>query len=130
MNDPYSSDLTRRMVTANAGGGFDPLTWDQESYAVGLAPPEHWALADVVAVVDAGAKKVGSAENHRLATTSAYFAPRLEELPARMVLCLALGFFGSLVFLWPGGSFEPGIVLALAAGVAFALFLIATRQAA
>lgn len=65
-------------------GPFDPLRWDQESYAVSLAPPEHWALADVVAVVDTGAKKVGSAENHRLATTSAYFAARLAEVPARL----------------------------------------------
>lgn len=66
------------------GGAFDPLRWDQESYAVSLAPPEHWALADVVAVVDAGAKKIGSAENHRLATTSPYFPARLAELPARL----------------------------------------------
>lgn len=98
LDDRQLSILTRRSGSGSAcrsvlpgyvewrvpNGGFDPITWDQESYAVELAPPEHWALADVVAVVDAGAKKIGSAENHRLATTSAYFAPRLEELPGRM----------------------------------------------
>jgi diphosphomevalonate decarboxylase len=63
---------------------YDPVAWDQASYAASLAPPEHWGLADVVAVVDAGAKKIGSAENHRLASTSAYFATRLAELPARL----------------------------------------------
>jgi diphosphomevalonate decarboxylase len=63
---------------------FDAARWDAESYAVSLAPPEHWALADVVAVVDAGAKKIGSAENHKLAATSAYFPVRLAELPARL----------------------------------------------
>jgi diphosphomevalonate decarboxylase len=56
---------------------------DRESYAVSVAPPEHWALADVVAVVDAAAKKTGSAENHRLVATSPYFATRLAEVPAR-----------------------------------------------
>jgi diphosphomevalonate decarboxylase len=65
-------------------GPFDAATWDAESYAVSLAPPEQWALADVVAVVDASAKKIGSAENHLLATTSAYFPARLAEVPGRM----------------------------------------------
>lgn len=65
-------------------GPFDAARWDVESYAVSLAPPEHWPLADVVAVVDAGAKKIGSAENHRLAASSAYFPARLAELPARL----------------------------------------------
>src|SRR5262249_3166954 len=39
-------------------GPFDATAWDAESYAFSLAPPEHWALADVVAVVDAGVKKI------------------------------------------------------------------------
>ena len=65
-------------------GPFDATRWDTDSYAVSLAPPEHWALADVVAVVDAGAKKIGSAENHQLAVTSAYFPTRLAEIPARL----------------------------------------------
>jgi diphosphomevalonate decarboxylase len=65
-------------------GAYDAVAWDQESYAAGLAPPEHWALADVVAVVDVGAKKIGSAENHRLAASSVYFPARLSELPARL----------------------------------------------
>jgi diphosphomevalonate decarboxylase len=70
-------------------GPFDPPLWDRESYATSLAPPEHWSLADVVAVVDAAAKKIGSAENHRLAATSAFFAARLAELPARIAVVRA-----------------------------------------
>jgi diphosphomevalonate decarboxylase len=66
------------------GEPFEPSIWDTESYAVSLAPPEHWALSDVVAVVEPGAKKIGSAENHLLAATSAYFPTRLAELPARL----------------------------------------------
>jgi diphosphomevalonate decarboxylase len=65
-------------------GPFDVAAWDAQSYAASLAPPEHWALADVVAVVDAGAKKIGSAENHRLAATSSFFPARLAELPSRI----------------------------------------------
>lgn len=57
---------------------------DQTSIATTLAPPEHWDLADVVAVVDIRPKKIGSAENHRLVTTSPYFAVRLAEVTARL----------------------------------------------
>ena len=54
------------------------------SYAVSVAPPDEWALADVVAVVDAGIKRVTSADNHRLAAASPYFAARQQELPERI----------------------------------------------
>lgn len=64
---------------------FDLVQWDQASYAESIAQPEHWDLADVVAVVDTSAKKIGSAENHRLATSSPYFATRLAEIPDRLV---------------------------------------------
>jgi diphosphomevalonate decarboxylase len=57
---------------------------DETSVAESIAPPEHWNLADVVAVVDIQAKKVGSAENHRLAATSPYFATRLDEVTERL----------------------------------------------
>ena len=44
-------------------------TNDEDSYAVSIAPPEHWALTDCVAVVNAGHKKTGSTEGHALAGT-------------------------------------------------------------
>jgi drug/metabolite transporter (DMT)-like permease len=43
---------------------------------------------------------------------------------------LVLAVTGSVVILRPGGSTDPHILLALGAGVLFALYLIATRQAA
>lgn len=43
---------------------------------------------------------------------------------------LALGFVGSLIILQPGSTIEPGILLALASGICFAFYLIATRRAA
>jgi len=52
-----------------------------------------------------------------------------ERMTARKALSLSLGFAGSMVILRPGGSMEPGILLALGAGVSFAFYLVATRQA-
>jgi diphosphomevalonate decarboxylase len=57
---------------------------DTGSYAVSVAPPEHWPLADVVAVVDPGVKSVTSADNHRLVATSPYFSVRLQEVTGRI----------------------------------------------
>jgi len=45
-------------------------------------------------------------------------------------LSLASGFVGSIIILQPGGAVEPGILLALASGICFAFYLIATRRAA
>lgn len=57
---------------------------DTTSIAESLAPPDHWDLADIVAVVDTRAKKIGSAENHHLAVTSPYFGVRLAEIDQRL----------------------------------------------
>ena len=53
-----------------------------------------------------------------------------ERLTVRKVLSLVLGFVGSMIILQPGGSTDPGILLALGSGVCFAFYMIATRQAA
>ncbi len=53
-----------------------------------------------------------------------------ESLTARKVLSLFLGFVGALVILRPDATIEPGLLLAFGAGLSFALYIIATRQAA
>lgn len=53
-----------------------------------------------------------------------------ERMTRWKALGLVLGVTGSVVILRPGGSTDPGIVLALGAGVLFALYLVATRHAA
>ena len=53
-----------------------------------------------------------------------------ERLTSRKALSLTLGFVGSIVILRPGGSMDPGILLALGSGIFFAFYLIATRHAA
>ena len=62
-------------------------TNDEDSYAVSIAPPEHWALTDCVAVVNAGHKKTGSTEGHALAGTSPLQAARVDDAPRRLEIC-------------------------------------------
>jgi len=53
-----------------------------------------------------------------------------ERMTLPKIASLALGFAGAIVILRPGAALEPGIVLALGSGVCFAIYLVATRQAA
>lgn len=52
-----------------------------------------------------------------------------ERMTPLKALSLALGFAGSIVVLQPGGSMDPGILLALGSGIFFAFYLVATRRA-
>ncbi len=53
-----------------------------------------------------------------------------EQVTSWKILCLILGFTGSIIIVRPSGQIDPGIFLALGAGTFFALYLITTRQAA
>lgn len=64
-------------------GGF--VEWQAggrhaDSFAAPIAPPEHWDLVDVIAIVAAAEKDVSSTQGHALAPTSPYFQARLGEL--------------------------------------------------
>jgi diphosphomevalonate decarboxylase len=65
-------------VEWHAGGG------DQDSYAVQLAPEDHWELRDVIAVVEIGPKIVSSLDGHSRAVSSPYFPKRLELIADRL----------------------------------------------
>jgi len=52
-----------------------------------------------------------------------------ERLSIWKVLALVLGFVGVLIIAKPGADLQPGILLALASGIAFAAYLVATRLA-
>ena len=71
-------------------GGF--VEWqvgedDASSYAFSLAPAEHWALVDCIAVVSTAHKSTGSSAAHSLADTSPFQAARVAGAPARLDQC-------------------------------------------
>jgi diphosphomevalonate decarboxylase len=60
---------------------------EPDSYAFSIAPPEHWALVDCVAVLKSGHKPVGSTEGHRFAGASPLQAARVADTPRRLAIC-------------------------------------------
>ena len=54
---------------------------DEDSYAFSLAPAEHWALVDCVAIVSREHKPTGSSQGHTLADTSPLQAARVPIPP-------------------------------------------------
>ncbi len=62
-------------------------TGDEDSYAVSIAAPEHWALADCIAIVSDGHKTIGSTEGHALAPSSPLQAARVADAPRRLEIC-------------------------------------------
>ncbi len=71
-------------------GGFVEWYAGEEhdsSYAESIAPPQHWDLVDLVAVVSREHKAVGSTGGHTLALTSPLQAARVADAPHRLDLC-------------------------------------------
>jgi diphosphomevalonate decarboxylase len=71
-------------------GGF--VEWqagagNEDSFAFSIAPPEHWELADCIAVVSAEQKPTGSTEGHSRAGTSPLQDGRVADAPRRLDLC-------------------------------------------
>ncbi|MCS6909950.1 MAG: diphosphomevalonate decarboxylase, partial [Anaerolineales bacterium] len=64
-------------------------TGDTDSYAISIAPPEHWALADVIAMLSAAHKPTASTEGHALAETSPLQAVRVAGANERLARCKA-----------------------------------------
>jgi diphosphomevalonate decarboxylase len=60
---------------------------DDDSVAVSIEPPEHWALADCIAIVNASHKKTGSTEGHAIAGTSPLQSARVADAPRRLDIC-------------------------------------------
>jgi diphosphomevalonate decarboxylase len=59
----------------------------EESFAYSIAPPDHWALTDVIAVISKTHKAVGSTGGHALARSSPLQAARVESAPGRLHAC-------------------------------------------
>ena len=68
-------------------GGFSEWTAgtsSQDSFARQIAPPEHWDLRDVIAIVSRARKWVGSTEGHARAPTSHLYQARLASVAKRL----------------------------------------------
>jgi len=63
-----------------AGAGDD----SDSAYAYSVAPPDHWNIVDVIAVVSQKHKAVGSTSGHALARTSQLQAARVASAPDRL----------------------------------------------
>jgi diphosphomevalonate decarboxylase len=91
-----SEELSRLARTGSGSacrsipGGF--VEWQagdshETSYAYSIAPPEHWELADCIAIVSQAHKPTGSTQGHALAGTSPLQAARLAGAPRRLDTC-------------------------------------------
>ncbi|MBK8824956.1 MAG: diphosphomevalonate decarboxylase [Anaerolineales bacterium] len=93
LSEGQLSRLARRgsgSASRSIPGGF--VEWqmgtsDDDSVAVSIASPEHWALADCVAIVNASHKKTGSTEGHAIAGTSPLQNARVADTPRRLDIC-------------------------------------------
>jgi diphosphomevalonate decarboxylase len=71
-------------------GGFAEWqvgTSDEDSYALSIAPPDHWRLVDCIAVISKARKSTGSTQGHALAATSPLQEARVADAPRRLDVC-------------------------------------------
>jgi len=57
------------------------------SFSRSIALPDHWDLVDMVVILDAEHKKVGSTEGHTVAATSPLQSGRVNDAARRLDLC-------------------------------------------
>ena len=93
LSEGQLSRLARRgsgSASRSIPGGFVEWqmgTGDEDCVAVSIAPPEHWALADCIAIVNTAHKKTGSTEGHAIAGTSPLQNARVTDTPRRLDIC-------------------------------------------
>lgn len=95
LTEPELSALARLgsgSAARSIPGGF--VEWQagsddapETSFAWSIAPPEHWDLVDVIAVVSQKLKAVGSTGGHALAGTSPLQAARVATAAERLQRC-------------------------------------------
>jgi diphosphomevalonate decarboxylase len=69
--------------------GADAGDEDNCSFGRTIAPPDHWDLRNVVAIVESAHKATGSTEGHAIAETSPFQAVRVASTPERLERCRA-----------------------------------------
>ena len=69
--------------------GADAGDEDDCSFGRTIAPPDHWDLRNVIAIVESAHKATGSTQGHALAGTSPLQAARIASTPGRLDRCKA-----------------------------------------
>jgi diphosphomevalonate decarboxylase len=93
LSEPALSALARfgsGSATRSIPGGFVEWRTDAArgtSFAKTFAPPDHWDLVDLVAILSESHKKTGSQAGMRLANTSPLQAARVVDSKRRIRLC-------------------------------------------
>lgn len=93
LDQPALSQLARRgsgSACRSVPGGFVEWTAgdsDETSFAFSIAPPDHWALTDCIAVISREHKSIGSPLGHRLADSSPLQTARVNSAPERLDRC-------------------------------------------
>jgi diphosphomevalonate decarboxylase len=93
LSEAELSRLARRgsgSACRSVPGGFVEWqvgTGDEDSFAISIAAPGHWALSDCIAVVSAEHKPTGSTEGHALAETGPLQEARVADAPRRLDIC-------------------------------------------
>jgi diphosphomevalonate decarboxylase len=95
LTEPELSALARLgsgSAARSVPGGFVEWAVGQDgqpesSYAFSIAPPEHWDLVDVIAIVSQKQKSVSSTSGHVLARTSPLQDARVAGAAARLQRC-------------------------------------------
>jgi diphosphomevalonate decarboxylase len=93
LTETQLSRLARRgsgSACRSVPGGFCEWlkgTSDNDSYAVSIAAPDHWDLADCIAVIQGDEKKVGSTEGHATAASSPLQDARVAGAENRLARC-------------------------------------------
>jgi len=94
-----STDALSRLARRGSGSACRSVpsgfvlwnTCDEDDCSFGrtLAPPYHWDLRDVIAIVESAHKATGSTEGHAIAGTSPFQVARVASTPERLERCRA-----------------------------------------
>lgn len=66
---------------------WKPGADDQSSYAESIFPSKYWELANCIAIIQTGGKKISSKEGHTLASSSPLQVSRVLDAPRRLDVC-------------------------------------------
>jgi diphosphomevalonate decarboxylase len=93
LNEVELSRLARTgsgSASRSVPGGF--VEWmagnmHENSYSVSIAPPEHWDLTDVIVIVNASHKEIGSSRAQLTAGSSPLQTSRIKTVQSRLDMC-------------------------------------------